>query len=345
MPPQSPSTAAPEATAPAATSLSTAQAACHLLAGDQEGAISRAQALTAGLDDARIARELAGRRWQRSDHDGVYLVHTGPISYLARCWAALLHAGPGAALGMETAAWVWGLVDDPPAQVHVMVSAERRPVAQDGVTFHVRVHLGARRHPARRPPVVRLEETVLDMVDRSQATVEQVIDWVLRACQRRLTTAARLRLALAGRRKIRHRRLLRELLNDVGAGVQTPLERCYYHDVERAHGLPRGTRNQREGTVGSWIYRDVRYFGLVVELDGRLYHPPDEREHDDRRDADLLQVEGTRTVRYGWRAVKVTPCRTAAQVAALLRQAGADATLRRCGPGCPATDWGRDALP
>ena len=340
MSPQSPSSAASAATAPAATSLSTAQAACHLLAGDQGGAISRAQALTAGLDDARIARELAGRRWQRSDHDGVYLVHTGPISYLARCWAALLHAGPGAALGMETAAWVWGLVDDPPAQVHVMVSADRRPAAQDGVTFHVRVHLGARRHPARRPPVVRLEETVLDMVDRSHATVEQVIDWVLRACQRRLTTAARLRLALAGRRKIRHRRLLRELLNDVRAGVQTPLERCYYHDVERAHGLPRGTRNRPEGTAGSRIYRDVRYLGLVVELDGRLYHPPDEREHDDRRDADLLQVEVTRTVRYGWRAVKVTPCRTAAQVAALLRQAGVAVTIRACGPGCTATDWG-----
>jgi len=178
------------------------------------------------------------------------------------------------------------------------------------------------------------------MVDRSHATVEQVIDWVLRACQRRLTTAARLRLALAGRRKTRHRRLLLELLNDVWDGVQTPLERCYYHDVERAHGLPRGTRNRPEGTAGSLIYRDVRYPGVVVELDGRLYHPPDEREHDDRRDADLLQVEGTRTVRYGWRAVQVTPCRTAGQVAALLRQAGVAVTIRACGPGCTATDWG-----
>jgi len=130
MSPQSPSGAASAATAPAATSLSTGQAACHLLAGAQEGTISRAQALTAGLDDARIARELAGRRWQRSDHDGVYLVHTGPVSYLARCWAALLHAGPGAALGMETAAWVWGLLDDPPAgcgrREGVRVRARRR---------------------------------------------------------------------------------------------------------------------------------------------------------------------------------------------------------------------------
>lgn len=91
---------------------------------------------------------------------------------------------------------------------------------------------------------------------------------------------------------------------------------------------------------GSRLYRDVRYRGLVVELDGGLYHPPDEREHDDRRDADLLQVEGIRTVRYGWRAVKVAPCRTAAQVAALLRQAGVAVTIRACGPGCTATGAG-----
>ena len=315
---------------------------CERLADDQEGVISRGQALSVGMTDGHLAREVSGRRWQRSDHDGVYLVHTGPISYLARCWAALLHAGAGAALGMETAAWIWGILDDPPSTVHVAVPADRRPAAQEGVSFHVRVHLSRRVHPAKTPAVVRLEETLLDMVDRRGTSAEQVIGWVLRACQRRLTTEARLRLALAGRSKIRHRRLLRELLSEVRAGVQTPLERGYLRDVERAHGLPRGERNRSEGGAGARRYRDVRYRGflLVVELDGRVFHPPDEREQDNLRDADLLAREGTRTVRYGWRAVRVTPCRTAEQVAALLRQAGAEVTARRCGPHCTVTEAG-----
>jgi hypothetical protein len=135
------------------------------------------------------------------------------------------------------------------------------------------------------PPVVRLEDTVIDLVDRPGTSQGKVIDLLLRACQRRLTSADRLRAAADGRAKMRHRALLTDVLSEVAEGVQSALERRYLPDVERAHDLPRAKRNRTEGRPGRRAYRDVRYlpYRLVVELDGRAAHPEDERERDDLR--------------------------------------------------------------
>ena len=142
------------------------------------------------------------------------------------------------------------------------------------------------------------------------------------------------------RRRLRWRRLVRDLVADVREGVHSTLERRYRSGVEVAHGLPRGRRNRAEGSLGRREYRDVRYWlwKLVVELDGRAAHPFDLRERDDLRDNALLESEGVRTLRYGWRSVTEEPCRTAAQVARLLRLGGWTGRLRACGPTCTALD-------
>lgn len=320
--------------------LTSARLACDEVAADQGGALSRAQVLGLGMTDEQIAHEIDGRRWQRSAHEGVYFVTTGPVSYLSQCWAALLHAGEGSALGMESAAWAWGLLDRPPDVVHVMVAGDRRPARQTGVRFHIRTALASRVHPVKRPALVRLEDTVLDQIDRASTTEEQVIDLVLRACQRRLTTADRLLAAVGRRKKMRHRGLVLDLLVDARAGVQSPLERRYARDVERPHGLPRSRSNRPEGRPGRRRFRDARYdaYALVVELDGDPSHPMDRKELDDIRDNELLEQEGTRTLRYGWRSVTSRSCATAAQVGDLLRQGGWVGTPRRCGPACRLPD-------
>lgn len=316
--------------------LESARTECDRIAAGQGWAISRGQALAAGMSDAKIGRELSGRRWQRSAHEGVYFVRTGPVAYLSRCWAALLHAGPGAALGLETAGWLHGLLDRAPPLVHVVVPGDRRLAGQDGVRVHIRSGLPPRVHPARTPARVTVEDTVLDLVDRPQTRPGDVIDLVLRACQRRLTTADRLRTASRDRKKMRHRRLLVDLLAEAATGVHSVLEHRYVRDVERAHDLPRSRRNRPEPRPGGRVYRDARYdrYGTVVELDGDASHPLDRRELDDLRDNQLLVEEGTRTLRYGWRSVAVRPCATAGQVATLLRRGGWPGVPRRCGPDC-----------
>jgi hypothetical protein len=308
------------------------------LAAAQAGVVARSQLIELGMTDRQIETQIAAGRWRLAQPrlEGVYVTHTGPPSYRARCWVFLLYAGPGAVLALETAEWSWKLRDEPPADVHIFIPGHRRVAPQPGLSVHVRHHLAERRHPARKPPVTRFEDTVVDLVDDS-STAEAAVDVVLRACQRRLTTATRLSQAARRRKKLSRRRLLFDVLAEVHAGVLSPLERTYRRDVEVAHGLPRGARNQPEGQPGLRRYRDVRYqkFGLVVELDGQTAHPAHDKNRDDIRDNELLEAEGVKTLRYGWKSVAGRPCETAAQVARLLKQAGWTGTPRPCGAGCP----------
>jgi very-short-patch-repair endonuclease len=268
-------------------------------------------------------------------------VFTGPLPPLTRIWAAILYARPSASASHDAAGWLQELRPDLPVAVDVCVPHGRRHRgSRPGIKVHQSRHLATRRHPARLPPQTRLEETVLDLCD-GYGRDDDVIDVALRACQRRLTTAARLRKAAAGRRRMRWRALVRDLLADVVDGVQSALERRYRDDVERPHALPRGQRNLADGPRGRRRYRDVRYrkWRVVVELDGRAAHPEEWQESDDLRDNAVAETERTQTLRYGWRSVTSSPCLTAQQVVAVLRREGWTGSPHRCGPGCSA-DFG-----
>lgn len=305
------------------------------LAAGQAGLVSAAQMCSAGVTWSRLRSQLAALRWQRIHH-GVYRLRTGPLTDQERVWAAVLWAGDAAVLCHSAAEWLWGLRPDLPAVVTVSVPhGWPRPADATGVRIVQSRRLPSSRHPARRPPVTTLEDTVLDLVHAAR-TERPVIDIVLRACQQRLTTPRRLAAAAAARRRLRWRALLRDLLVDVRDGVTTPLERRYVRDVERVHGLPNGVRNRGEGPSGRWRYRDVRYrrWRLVVELDGRAAHPEEERERDDLRDNEVA-LRGERTLRYSWRSTTGMPCEVAAQAVRLLRAGGWSGTPVACRPGCP----------
>jgi hypothetical protein len=65
---------------------------------------------------------------------------------------------------------------------------------------------------------------------------------VTRALGRRLTTSAKLRVALEARSRVRWRAQLAELLNPDSAGIHSVLEYRYVRDVERPHRFPAATR-------------------------------------------------------------------------------------------------------
>jgi hypothetical protein len=136
----------------------------------------------------------------------------------------------------------------------------------------------------------RVEETVLDLVDRA-GDLDEVVAVITGACQRRLTTAARLQLSAVRRRRLRRRQLFTEVLDDVRDGVHSALERRY-RVIERTHGLPAGERNVAEGTPGHHCYRDVLYrqYATVVELDGNASHPVEHREADRMRDNAVVET-------------------------------------------------------
>lgn len=308
--------------------------AVRALAASQDGVVTRAQLRDLGVPRSLVRGELRGRRWQRP-FPRTYVTFTGPMPFRTRVWAALLYAGADAVASHSTAAHLQELVDQPPARIDVLVRHGHRVRQRPGIKVRQSRRIDVVRHPARTPPQTFLEDTVLDLTDLASRP-ETVVDVVLAACQRRLTTAARLTLKARGRKRLRWRRLLAEVLSEAGEGVLSPLERRYYRDVERAHGFPRGRRNRPEGPAGRRRYRDVRYrrWKVLVELDGRAAHPEESRELDDLRDNELVAEEGSRTLRYGWRSVSGHPCVVASQVVDLLRSGGWAGTPRRCGPDC-----------
>lgn len=146
-----------------------------------------------------------------------------------------------------------------------------------------------------------------------------------------------IRAAMARRRKMRWRPDVLEALTEVADGIHSNLERRYYRDVERAHGLPGAERQVRTSQGSRSAYLDNLYvgFGVASELDGGAWHPEGERWRDLHR-GNYAARSGIITLRYNWADVTVRPCQVAVEVAMVLRQRGWTGTLRACGPNCRA---------
>lgn len=305
------------------------------LAQRQYGVISRAQAIGAGLSPDVIKFRVRSGRWQQL-HPGVYVTFSGRPDRGAWLWAALLAMGPGAVLSYQTAAELHGLTDKPTSPIHVTVPRQRHVVAVKGVRPHRsdRALEAVQAHTY--PPRTTVEETVLDLTQTARS-FDDVCGWVTRAIARELTDEAGLHAAMTKRRRLRWRADLHEVLEAAMTGDHSVLEYRYHRDVERAHGLPEPGRQvpftAKDGQPGR---RDRVYeeYGVVVELDGRLAHPEENRWKDKARD-NATAAGGQQTLRYGWTHVTQRPCATAAEVAGVLRNHGWQGDPKPCSPGCP----------
>jgi hypothetical protein len=304
----------------------------------QAGVVSRQQALDAGLTGKAIEWRLRTGAWRRLYHS-VYATFTGNLSRESRLWAAVLRVGQGAVLSHETAAEIQHLADKPSQRIHITVPEEQHPGRRKkirGVVIHRSRGLVAEWQPPWHLPRTTVEDTVLDLIATAR-TFDDAYGWISAAVGRRLTTPELLGKALAGRARMRWRGWVTAALQDAAEGVHSPLERQYVQGVERAHGLPAPRRQARRRHGSGHRYLDNLYeeHGLCIELDGNAAHPAEGRWRDTRRD-NVNLVQGARTLRYGWPDVTEHRCRTAAEIAAVLRGQGWAGTLRRCGPSCTA---------
>jgi len=268
----------------------------------------------------------------------VFLLSNAPAARLAMLWAAVLWAGDDAVLGFRSAAEVLGLapLGNPGDLVVVVIPWERQSVSRRGIKVRRRRHLH-RQISVGWPPTTSVEITTLDLASEAQ-TVRDAVGWVTRAYQRRLTSPARLALALHGRVRIRRRQLLKALVTTIDATTESPLEHEYVVAVESAHGLPRARRQVKDRVGTRDIRRDFDYedYDTVVELDGRLGH---EDAWDQFRDLDrdnATTVDGSAHLRFGFADVFGRPCAVSAQVGQVLQRNGWTGDVRRCGPNCTA---------
>ncbi|MGV0811201.1 type IV toxin-antitoxin system AbiEi family antitoxin domain-containing protein [Mycolicibacterium boenickei] len=302
----------------------------------QDGVISRRQALGAGLREHEVRRLLRRNDWARV-HAGVYVDHTGPLTWSQRAWAAVLYAAP-AALCDESALGTEAL------PIHVAVTQHRARLAVPvGVRIHYLANLQARVLWNVGPPRLRYDEAALDVACRAASELD-AIAVLANACQSRRTTAQRLLQVLDSRGRVRRRRWLRAVLVDIAEGTCSVLEHGYLVRVERPHGLPRAIRQKRSTSSIGVCYRDAEYGEcLIVELDGRVYHDSTtRRDADFERDLDAA-VDGRSTVRLSYGQVFDRPCQTASKIAQVLRRQGITVAGRPCGPSCEFTRLDRAA--
>jgi hypothetical protein len=300
----------------------------------QAGVIRRQQVIDAGGTDADIERLLNSRRWTRAGL-GVYVEHTGPLSWSQRAWAAVLRAGPSALSGVS-ALRAHGLRghDEGGGPIEVAIAAPRRVRAGKEVRIvrlrdYERV---AQTHLS--PPRLRIEAALVQVASRSR-TDDGAVAVLADACQERRTTTARLRAELAARDRVSRRALLEAVLDDVGQGAVSALEGRYLRQVERPHGLPKARRQLAARPLNVLQVRDVEYptQATAVELDGRLGHEWAVGRWADL-DRDLASAaRGEVTLRAGWQQV-LEPCRLAQIVGLVLVARGWTGRPRPCGRTC-----------
>jgi len=225
--------------------------------------------------------------WWEQVHGGVYKTFTGLLTRDGLLWAAILYAGQGAYLSHGTAAELNRLTADAPSVIDVTIPASRRVRAPKGIVIHRSTHKPMTWRPPGIPPYSIAEQTVIDLVDAG-ADKDDIVALVTSGFNRKLLAENHLRAVAETRKKLRWRHELDEVISLAAGGTHSPLEYRHDTDVQRAHGLPEPVKQAKflkaDGTRG---YRDryyPQYGRLVIELDGKRFHPDDQRGRDQERD-------------------------------------------------------------
>jgi len=312
------------------------------LLADQDGLVSRRQALEGGLAPHDVRRLVRRREWVLV-HPGIYVDHTGPPTWRQRAWAAVLYAWPASLCDVSALRIVDGPGRHPDDLIHVAIDVSRRVADRPGVRVHRRAHVDARTSWNLSPPRMHYDEAALDVAAAAPSDFA-ALGLIAEVCAGRRTTAVRLAEALARRARTPRRDWLTSVLADVADGACSVLEHGYLHRVERAHRLPRAERQERATATLGVVDRDATYDELYLELDGRLYHDTAaQRDRDLDRDLDAA-VERRTTIRLGYGQVFARSCATAARIALLLRHRGWSDSPVACGPDCQVLSaWSSEA--
>ena len=285
------------------------------------------------MSESTLKWRVDSRRWERV-HEGVFLTKPGRNDWEATAVAALLRVDSGgtaadAAFSGQTAAHLWGLETRAPRRLTMLVPIRRSITAPEGISVRRSTRWDDLVDDVAYPWRTTVAATVVQLAAEQSAV--DALATLARAVHKEVVGTGQLRDELGRWRRHRHSALLRTVLSDVDGGAESGAEVLFVRDVEQAHGLPTATR-QAPSDWESRRYHDNRYdpFGLMVEVDGRLGHETwADRVRDGRRDRLGLAAEQT-TTRVFWSDVALTPCRTAAELAAILARRGWTGRARGC---------------
>jgi very-short-patch-repair endonuclease len=280
------------------------------LAARQCGRVAAAQLVALAVHPSRVGRWVRGG-YLRRVLPRVYAVGHAARSRDADLWAAVLYAGPGAALSHATAAHWMGLVDYGPAEIHV--STPRKVTSLPGIRVHGR-RAGLTRTIHNGIPVTTIPVVMVDLAAASgpralnralgQLDFQRLldVDALAAACGSGQPGSKLLREAIDAyepRRKYANGRLEEEFL-----------ELC------RRRQLPLPALNARVHEIKVDAY--WQRAGLVVELDSELAHSSAAQRRRDRRNDLTLRSHGLIVARYDWELVRGSPGEVCADVLRML---------------------------
>jgi len=283
-----------------------------LLAGRQQGYVTRRQLLKLGVGRQAIAYRLRIGRLIRV-YAGVYAVGHVNATPVGRAAAAVLACGDGAALSHGSAAWLWGFQRHWGHPIEVTAAAKHR---RKGIRVHQSTTLTRRDTATHRGiHVTSAARTVYDVAPSlTDRALTRMINDALRSNLLRQAELAELIARHPGQRTSKRLAAHLEAIETVGI-TRSELEDTF-NDLARRLGLPRPLINTHvAGREVDVLFADE---GLIVEIDGYDVHGTRAAFEDDReRDAEML-LHGLSTVRVTSERLKADPEREAARLRAIL---------------------------
>lgn len=296
----------------------------------QAGVVTWNQAVTR-LTVGKVRHLVATGRWRRLCR-GVLVTFTGELGPRQRAWAALLAAGPGAALaglaaaredGMRT---VRGQRRD---AIDILVPAHRRaaellhrmPVDMPAV-FVRRTRYLPPEQLRRQPRRTVIERSVVDAAQWA-ATDQEARTILAAACQQRLVVPSEILCLVERMPRLRRRALVRETARDLAGGPEA-LSEIDLARLCRRFRLPAPEHQQRRRDArGRMRYVDAYWprWRLQVEVDGSHHMDVRQWEADLRRQNDIW-LAGDRILRFTAFEVRHRPADVAGQIRRALVAAG-----------------------
>jgi very-short-patch-repair endonuclease len=286
------------------------------------GVIAFWEAVALGATPGIIRQKLDSGEWVRV-YRRVYRDTAVPPTDYQALRAAYLTTGEHGVASHASAAWLWGLLAQPPSQPEVSIRPGTRDSRIAGITVHNMADLDITQATARRTiPVTNPLRTLVDLAGTATPpTLTHAVDVALGT---KLVTVAGLtaeleRLARRGRPGIGTFRQHLVTRGFVGAPAPSVLESKMCRLLATLDvSMP--SIEFRVDADGAYRL-DFAWPGiwLAIEVDGYLYHStPEHKERDEDR-RNRLQRQGWKLQVYNWRQVCREPDRVAAEIAGFYR--------------------------
>lgn len=293
------------------------------VAQQQHGVVHAESLRSIGLTSSMIERR-AERGQLRRCAPAVYAFGGSPATDNQILVVQALSVGSRAAISHDSAAYLWGMINQRPRSVHVVVRRWQREHRSD-CSVHESLDLHASDHTwLGGVPVTNAPRTVVDLGATSPWLVERALSTSLRM---ELFAVADVdafvrRVAKRGRRGVGVIRPLLDMHRGVSGRTESFLEDRFLRILyEREIELPVAQFEVLDDD-GRFVCRaDFAYVEhrLLIELDGRSYHSDSQAFQRDRDKQNRTQALGWRTLRFTWNDVFLEPDRTAATVEPWLR--------------------------